>query len=252
MYNPELVFGVVDANALPILVLAGAAMVANYVWFFLAFRAANRDGVYSIPLICTFYWFAHDASLLARYELWFDHYGHWFMMLWWVAFIPAVLFELAFLVQAVRLVRTELFPDWSRAAVGGLLAAGVLTAGVVWEGVKYIFADDLYLLGFGLTIVSYPVFGVGLLFRRGSALGQTPGMWIAYLVTAVGYFAVSAGWFGPAFHAWQWFGLAALSVLGGVAMTFAVHRLRRDLGTGTGSPHPQRPTPPTATPAPRG
>lgn len=226
MYDAGLVLSNVDRNALPILLLAGTAMVANYVWFVAAYRAARRDGVYSIPLFCTFYWFAHDLSLLVRYDTWFNGYGHWFMMLWWVAFIPAVLFEVAFLVQNVRLAGAELLPSWSRPAFATLTVLGAGVAVVAWESVKYIFDDPLYLLGFGLTIVSYPVFGFSLLLNRKSAAGQTTMMWGAFLVTAVGYFSVSIGWLGAAFHTWQWVGLGAISVGGGVLMLWLVHRYR--------------------------
>lgn len=224
MYDPGVVLSTIDSQALPILLLAGAAMVGNYVWFVAAFRAARRDRVYSIPLFCTFYWFAHDLSLLGRYDAWFNGYNHWFMMLWWVAFIPAVLFEIAFLAQNVRLAGSELLPAWSRRAFAALTVLGVVVAVIVWESVKYIFEDDLYLLGFGLTIVSYPIFGFSLLVKRRSADGQTTVMWGAFLVTAVGYFTVSAGWLGSAFQSWQWLGLGAVSIAGGAVMLWQVHR----------------------------
>ncbi|NMO91674.1 hypothetical protein [Actinomycetospora sp. TBRC 11914] len=226
MYDPAELLATIDAHRWPLLITCGLAMIANYVWFIAAFRRARRERVYSIPLFCTFYWLAHDSSLVYRFEKWFVQYDSWFMELFWVAFLATVAFEIAFVVQDIVLARAELLPTWSRRAFTVAMIGTALVSAVIWENVKFIFDDDLYLLGFGLTIASYPVCAVSLLLRRRSVAGQDVVMWSGFTAMSACYFVGTSVWLTDAFRSVQWILLGVVCTVAGVAMTILVARLR--------------------------
>jgi hypothetical protein len=154
-------------------------------------------------------------------------------VLWWVALCGTTAIEVVFLAQAFRYGRAEIMPDASPRTWGLLMAAAVVAGFVVWESFKSVMVDGLYLWAFGITICSYPLFGVPLLIRRRSGAGQVPAMWAGYTLTAVCYFTAAALWFGGHFRDWQWIAMGVVSVLGGIGMTVAVHRSRPARGGGS-------------------
>lgn len=241
MYDTSQTLALIDQHRWPLLAVCGVAIVANWVWFIEAYRVARRERAYSIPLFCTFFWLAHDSSVVYRFDTWFSEIDHWFPKLWWAALVLTVLFELAFVAQDLRLARPELLPGTTRAQFSLFMLAGIVGGFLVWETVKSILADELYLVAFGLTIVSYPLLAVPLLLRRRSALGQTPLMWGAFTVVCVCYFTASASWFGEAFRDWKWITLGVLGAAAGATMTFVTRQLRttgRSFGMSAADPVP--------------
>ena len=226
MYDPEQMLAVVDAHRWSLLALCGLALVGNYIWFIAAIRVSHRDKVYSIPLVLTFFWVAHDGSVVYRAGTWFG-YHHWFPLLWWAALCGTTAIEMVFLAQAFRYGRAEIMPDATPRTWALLMAAALAVSFTVWEAFKSVMVDGLYLWAFGITICSYVVFGVPLLIRRRSTAGQVPAMWAGYTLTGICYFTAAAVWFGGHFRDWQWIGMGVISVVGGIGMTVAVARQRR-------------------------
>ncbi|MDT7657040.1 MAG: hypothetical protein QOF38_1755 [Pseudonocardiales bacterium] len=242
MYDPAQALAMVDLHRWPLLTLCGLAMVANYVWFIEGYRVVARERLYSLPLFCTFFWFAHDLSVVYRYDTWFHHFDHWFPKLWWGALVLTVLFELAFLGQAARLGRPELLPGSTPMQFGLLMAAGAGSAVVVWELLKWVLDDQLYLLMFGVAVGAYPLFSVPLLLRRRSAAGQTPLMWVSYTVLAACYFTATALWLGDGFRDWRWLLFGAGCIAAGPVMTYVVYQMRTNGRTfGMRAPDPAVP-----------
>lgn len=64
-------------------------MIFQSVWLIECVRVARRERVYSMPLFCTFFWFAHDTGCVVRFNDWFNVYDHWFMKLFWVGLCPS-------------------------------------------------------------------------------------------------------------------------------------------------------------------
>jgi hypothetical protein len=225
VYDPHQLLAMIDAHVAGILALCGVAMICNIVYFTETARVARRQRLYSMPPACTFLWLPHDAWFVAGYDTWFNGYGHWYVELFWVALVLTVAFEVLFLVQAIRYGRGELLPSWSPRGFAALICAGAVAGAVVWGMVKHVLRDDLYAVSFGFTMALYPPFGVALLVRRRSGAGQSRLQWAAYTVMAAAWFSASAIFFGPAFRSWQWIALGLASVLGGLAVLYALGRV---------------------------
>jgi hypothetical protein len=222
MYDPQQLLGQIDANAAWILGGFAIAMVCQTVWLVECIRLARRQRVYTMPLFCTFFWFAHDTGCVARFHEWFFVYDHWFMKCFWVGLLTAVILELVFFYQVVRYGRDEILPGIStRTFVVGLVVVQ-LASSATWELFKYIVNDPLYQFSPLLTQISYPFFGAAMLLRRRSAMGQNVIMWGGYSVMAVVWVVTTGLWYGPAFRTWQYFGGGAVAILGGVVMTYLV------------------------------
>lgn len=224
MYDPQLVLDAIDAHKVGIVALAGGALVSNYVWFVAAYQVAKRDRSYSIPLFCTLFWFAHDASYVYRYSDWFNGYGHWFPKLFWVGLVVTTGFEVLFVAQLLRYGRAELAPRLDQRTFTAAVLAAIAISAVLWEVVKGTMADPLYLYSLSFATVAYPPFGMAMVIRRRSRQGQSLLMWLGYLGTAVGWFTASTLWFGPDFRAWRWLALGAISIGWGLVTAWVVHR----------------------------
>jgi hypothetical protein len=217
MYDPQSVLAAVDAHTFGVLALAGVTIIGMAIWFAQAFIVAKRDRTYSFPIFCSLFWFAHDTSYVARFDSWFHVYDHWFLKLFWAALVVTTLMELVYLRQTLRFGRNELFPHLSQRAYTAVLAGGVAFGLAIWWMVKAAFDDDLYLIAFGLTVVVYPPFAIALTLRRRSTRGQSPLMWVGFVVLSIGWFSLTPIYFGPTFHSWQWLTIGAFSVFGGLA-----------------------------------
>jgi hypothetical protein len=148
----------------------------------------------------------------------------------WVGLLGAVILELLFFRQAWRYAQAEFASGLPRPAFGALLAGGVVSAVVIWNAVKYGLGDvsapgndDIYAFAFGLTIAIYPPLGIALMLRRGSAVGQSVGMWLAFCTVPIGWFAATTLYYGPMFRTWQWIALGVFSTLGGFLGTCLVY-----------------------------
>lgn len=62
MYNAPQLLSQIDAHAWWILGGFAVAMLFQWIWLVACIRMAQRDRVYSMPLFCTFFWFAHDTG----------------------------------------------------------------------------------------------------------------------------------------------------------------------------------------------
>ena len=224
MYDPHEVLAAIDAHRWSILALCGLAMVCNYTWFIAAVRQGLRDQVYPIPVFCTLFWLAGDGSMVLRYDLWFNVYNHWYMKLFWSALVLTVACELVFLYMTLRFGRKELAPSLSEGAFRLLVTAGVVVAMIIWDFVKTLIGDDLYITYFHLANMAGPVFAAPLLFRRGSRAGTTPLIWAAYTLMVVCWFTACALWFDGPFASPKFLLFYAVCTVSSAAMTVAVLR----------------------------
>lgn len=217
MYDAREVLSSIDAHAMQIVLLCGiVAMVPTFLWFIDAIRVGRRDRICAMPPLCTLFWFAHDTSFLARYELWFEMYDHWYLKLFWVLLVGTVVLELIYIAQAVRYGRREWAPALSPRTFAAICVVLVIVSVVIWSVVKQSLSDPLYIVAFGLTVVVYPLSAIPMMLRRGSSKGQSDLMWFGYMGLATGYFAATVLYFGESFRAWAWIGLGMISIAGGI------------------------------------
>lgn len=224
MYDPQQLLALIDANATLVLTGFGLAMLFQLWWLGDAVRVARRDQAYSIPLFCTFYWFAHDFACVIRFEQWFFVYDHWYLKLFWVGLLAANLLEVVFLWQALRYGRRELLPDWSERRFAALLGLGLLFSIISYEFFKYGFGDPLFQMDPTLTMLSYPAFGAALLIRRGSARGQSATMWWTFAAMTALFHLTTFLFFGERFQGMPYVIAALAATAGGVAMAVLVAR----------------------------
>lgn len=222
MYDPQVLLAQIDANAPWILGGFAIAMVCQTVWLVECIRLARRERAYTMPLFCTFFWFAHDTGCVLRFNEWFNVYDHWFMKFFWLGLLTAVLLELVFLYQVVQYGRAELLPWVTARTFVGALVVAQLASIATWELFKYIVNDPLYQFSPLLTQISYPFMGAALMLKRRSALGQNTIMWGAYTVMAVVWVVTTGIWYGDPFRTWQYLAGGAVAILGGVVMTWLV------------------------------
>ena len=135
MYDTTQVLASIDRNAVPILLLCGLAMLCNYTWFIAAVRQGLRDRTTPIPVFCTLFWLIGDASMVLRYDLWFNVIDHWYVKLFWAALVLTVLCELVFLSLTLRFGHREFAPALSRNQFVALILLGVAAMAVAFETV---------------------------------------------------------------------------------------------------------------------
>jgi hypothetical protein len=199
-------------------------MIGNYIWFVAALRVAKEHRMVSIPVFLTFFWFAHDSSFVARYDTWFNEYDHWFPQLFWVLIIFTVLFELAFIAQALAYGHAELAPGLPVLVFGAGLIAGCAAMIVAWTWRKQSMDDPVYLDIFALTVLSYPGLAIASVLRRGSRQGMSLWMCAGFLMMTVCYFSASTFLFGPECQTVTYTLVGLTSLLLGLAMTWVVWR----------------------------
>src|SRR5215210_1673182 len=94
MYEPQTILDAIDDHTAVVLTLFAAAMILQNVAMMTAVLMTRREGWISIPLPCTFLWFAHDLGVVVRFDTWFNDYDHWFLKLFWLGLVTAFLLEL--------------------------------------------------------------------------------------------------------------------------------------------------------------
>lgn len=237
MYDPQVLLDGVEDHLVPFLLLSGASFVGLIIWYSEAIRAGERDRCISMPPVVTFLWLAHDATFVTHFPDWFGgRYDHWLLQLYWVALLGTTLVECWFVGQLIRFGRDELLPRVTQRVWTALVFTGLAGGWAVWLVLKQAIADPLFQVTFALTVAMFPPFGMALLFRRGSARGQTTTMWAGFTVAPAGWFAATIVAFGPAFRSWQWISLAAVTVTWGTATTLLIARAGRDARTGAAPP----------------
>jgi hypothetical protein len=228
MYDPQFILNAIDNDTVPILLGFTAAMILQNVAMGTAVLMTHREGWISIPLPCTFLWFAHDLGVVVRFDTWYSDYDHWFLKIYWVGLLTALLIELVFLWQAYKVGRKEYLPKGTQAQWGGLLAAGTVIVVLCWEYQKTIWDDPLYQALASTTMYLIPLAVVPLVLRRRSAISQSPVIYGCFAAMVILWWGVTAGAYGEAFRTWQYLasGVVAFATL--AALSFWIHRLRRD------------------------
>jgi hypothetical protein len=199
MYDPIRVLAAIDQHKWQIIALCSLAMVCNYTWFFAAVLRGFRDRVYPIPIFCTLFWLVGDGSMVMRYDLWFNGYGHWYVELFWLALVFTVACELVFLYMTLRFGREELMPSATPLQFRAVVLGGLVVMAVTWVFLKAHLGDDLYISYFHLANMAGPPFAAALLIRRRSLAGTRPLIWGAYTVMVASWFIANALWFGAPF-----------------------------------------------------
>jgi hypothetical protein len=233
MYDPQLLLRQIDNHAIPILIGLTVVMICQTIFMVDAVRVSARERVISIPLFCTFFWFAHDLGCVVRFNAWFDVYDNWFLKLFWLGLFSAMLIEFVFFAQAIRYGRKELLPNWSSRSFGLLIVVGALSAILSWEYLRSILSDPLYQAGGALTMLAFPVTAAVLVIRRRSVVGQTVLIWAAFTCMAVAWWATVLAFYGPDFRSWQFIAVGVATILGGGMMTVLVWR-QRTVAAGAG------------------
>ena len=222
MYNPHELLSLIDQNKWWILSGSIAMMVFQWIWLIECVRVARRDRAYSMPLFLTFFWFAHDTGCVARFNDWFNVYDHWFMKLFWLGLLTAVILELIFFSQVIKYGKDELVPGIGTASFVLGLVVFQIAATVAWEYFKYVMDDPLYQASPTVTLISYPAFGAALMFRRRSTIGQNVTMWWTFTAMTVAWQATIWTCYGPSFRSWQMIAGGIVAIAGGLVMTYLV------------------------------
>lgn len=226
MYDPQTILTAIDQHGVPIMIGFGLAMVLQNVAMVTAVVMTRREGWISIPLPCTYLWFAHDLGVVARFDTWFNAYDHWFLKLFWVGLLTAFLLELVFLYQAIAVGRREYLPNGRSGTWALLVAAGAVAMVILWEYLKQMWGDPLYQAAPAITLFALPVATTALILRRRSVVGQHALTYGCFAAMVVLWWGVTATFYGPFFATWQYLtvGAAAFVMLG--ALTIVVARLR--------------------------
>ncbi|WP_067671558.1 hypothetical protein [Nocardia miyunensis] len=228
MYDTRLILDALDKHTIPIMVGFGLAMVLQTIAMVTAVVMTRREGWISIPLPCTFLWFAHDLGVVVRFDTWFHRLHHWFFELFWVGLLSALLLECVFLAQAMKFGRKEYLPRGTQAQWNALVLAGTALTVVCWEYLKTVWDDPLYQALAAVTLYLIPLAVVPLVLRRRSAIAQSPVIYGCFAAMVVLWWAVTAGAYGPAFRTWQYLLLGVAAFVALSALAWWIHRLRRD------------------------
>jgi hypothetical protein len=226
MYDSHAILDAIDHHTVPILVGFGLAMVLQNIGMITAVVMTRREGWISIPLPCTFLWFAHDLGVVARFNTWFNVYDHWFLKLFWLGLLSALILEVVFFAQALKVGRAEYLPNGTQAQWNTLVVGGAVAFVVVWEYMKVVWNDPLYQAAPAITLFLLPMATTALLLRRRSAVAQSPLIYGCFAAMVVLWWGVTAGYYGGGFASWQYLltGVVAFVMLVGV--TVAVARMR--------------------------
>jgi fluoride ion exporter CrcB/FEX len=222
MYDPQLLLQTIDTNKSQITFAFTIVLVFQNIWMIDAIRASRRDAVYSIPLFCTYYWFAHDFGGVIRFNDWFHVYDHWYTKGFWFGLFIANLIECIYLGQFIKYGRKELLPNWSPRAFTVLVLVGLLVAEITFEFFKYAFGDPLFQLDGTITQIIYPALGAALIIKRQNTKGQTVLMWLAFTGMTGLYTITTYLWYGEPFRSWQCIVAGTTATIGGIVMVYVV------------------------------
>jgi hypothetical protein len=182
IYDPRAALRAIDVHATSIMSCLLVAMIFAFIYFFIAFAMARKQGVYVVPFTGAALFFWHDLSYVVFYDKWFHVYEHWWVEMWWFALVGTVLLELLMLYQVYRYGHEELWPTLSRRAFGLAIMVGTLGIGAMWMLVKSILADELYFISFAVTAVFSVPFHTAIMSRRQSRAGQSVVMQLSTIV----------------------------------------------------------------------
>lgn len=224
MYSADELLQHIDDHTLPIVIGFTTSMIFQTIWLVSAARVAKRDQLYSIPMFCTFFWFAHDLGCALRFHRWFDTYDHWFMKIFWVGLLSAVFLELFFIAQIVKYGRKEVAPTLTQQQWTWAVVACAIGWVLAWEYIRFFTEEPLYFGGTPLSMFVYLFFATGMYLRRRGSAGQTVLMWQAFVGIVVAWWVTVGIWFTAEFRSWQYISLGVVSTIGGVFMWRVVAR----------------------------
>lgn len=225
MYDPQAVLAAIDRHAVPVLLIAGLALVGNAIYYFESLRLAFRERTYTMPLAGLYFFIPHDMSYVLLWHKWFVEYDHWFLKLFWVALVFTSLSAWVFLYQFLRYGQRECMPNVSRGVFVSVVLGGLVLSTGVWLAVKAVLVDDLYLFAFGLTAFWCAPFATGLMLRRGTRLAQSVPMWLGYTAIPVFYWLAAALYLGPYFQSPSWLAMGFAAAVWGIANILLIQRL---------------------------
>lgn len=226
MYDPQDILYALDAHTVPLLLGFGAAMALQTIAMITAVVVTHREHWISIPLPCTYLWFAHDLGAVVRYDSWFNQYDHWFLKCFWLGLLSALLLEFVFLAQAVRYGHKEYLPHGSRRHWAMLVLSGAAFSALGWEYLQTVFDDPLYQALAATTMYVIPLAVVPLVLRRGSAVAQSPVVYGCFATMVILWWAVTAGAYGDAFRTWQYLACGVVACGSLTALSVWIYRLR--------------------------
>lgn len=226
MYEQQAILDALDTHTVPIMLGFGLAMVLQNVAMGVAVWMTHREHWISIPLPCTYLWFAHDLGVVVRFDTWFNDVDHWFFKLFWVGLLSALLLELVFLAQAMRVGRKEYLPGGTQAQWNALLLAGAGLFVLCWEYQKTIWDDPLSQALASTTMYVIPLAVVPLVLRRRSAIAQSSVIYGCFAAMVVLWWAVTAGAYAGEFRSWQYLLSGVVAFVTLAALSRWIHVLR--------------------------
>ena len=151
MYDYLAVLPGLDRHWPTILPCIAGAIIFSFIYFTSAVRQSLKEMVYVETFLGASVFFWHDGSYVLHYDLWFNHYNHWWFKAWWFALIGTAGFEAYLIYLFYKFGHKELWPSLSRGAFGALVIAGTLAVGTFWFLLKGAMQDDLSGLQRALT-----------------------------------------------------------------------------------------------------
>jgi hypothetical protein len=145
--------------------------------------------------------------------------------LFWAALLFTVMFEVAYLVQAIQYARKELLPSSTPRQFAALIVAGAVAAMIIWNFINHTMGDPLGIAYFCIANTALPLMYVGILMRRRSSAGTAPVVWWGYLGMITCWFTALVLFFGREFRSFWYLAMWAVCTVGGVGVLIAVKRL---------------------------
>ncbi len=225
MYDAAAVLAAIDAQPVPILLLCAAALAGNALYYYECMRLGFKEQAYGMPLVGLFFFIPHDMHYVLLWEKWFVEFDHWFLKLFWIGLVVTATAAWVFLWQAIRYGRRELVPALGQRAFTLLVFAGLAAGSVAWWSVKSVLQDELFLFAFGFTAFWCAPFGMALMLKRRSRLGNSPKMWMGYTAIPLFYWLATVIYLPDAFRSPVWIALGVVSICWGVANAYLAVRL---------------------------
>jgi hypothetical protein len=227
MYDPNEVLRHIDANKPFVLLFCSGAMICNYIWFTLAAIKGFKDKVYPVPIATAMFWLVGDGTGVTRYNLYFNHYHHWYLELFWGSLIFTVLFEILYIYMILRFGRKELLPSWRGRDFNLMLLMGALAVAFSWRHILAALSDDLNIVYFNVANMVGPLAMAALLIKRRSTAGTSTAVWVVYTFMLMFWFYAQAMYFGPAFRTPFMLAFFAINILSSAALAAVVYRMSR-------------------------
>jgi hypothetical protein len=173
VYDVSEVLARIDDHLPIVIALTLVAWVCGFVQIVEALRLGRRDSIPGAPIVMTAFLFAHDATFVARYDMWFNVVGHWYFQVFWFGMFGAVAVELLliqqFLVLGHRAIAPNL-PGWAFTVSFVLFQIFVVVA--LWW-IQALLDDPLTLVTLTLVSVAAVVPLAPWILTRGSTRGQS-------------------------------------------------------------------------------